>query len=130
MLAVTAAELGVVSGVITALVGVGGWLVQRRKAQAESGESYATAAATTVASALSLIEPMQRDIADLRRELVAVNARADTLQERVNELEDRERENSAEIQHLSEGIDVLTKQVVELGKTPRWPPGYNREEQQ
>lgn len=118
----TATELGLISSAVAAIVGAGGWLLQRRKVGSEISHDTADASAITVKAALSLIEPLQSQLAELRTQLAEVVDKADTLQARVDELESREKENSIEIRHLREGVDVLTSQVLELGKTPRWPP--------
>lgn len=118
----TATELGLISSAVVAISGFGGWLLQRRKVGSDVTHASADASAITVQSALSLLEPMRAEIAELRAELVTVRTDSTALRHRVDELEARESANSEEIAHLREGVEVLTGQVLELGKTPLWPP--------
>jgi len=129
----TGTELTLVSAAIGAITGFSGWRIQRRKVDSEEGHSTADAAAMTVASALSLIEPLQQQLSATRGELEALQTQFHTamadmrsMVSRVDCLETAAEADRIEIDGLSEGVRVLTGQVKELGDTPRWPPASGR----
>ena len=108
----------IITALIAAWVTAGGIYFSRRKNAAEAREAEADAAQTTVASALSLINPL-RDrivslegaISQLREEISSANARIDTLRQQVAD-------ERREITILQGGIAALEQQVTKLGAVP------------
>ena len=76
------------------------YLNTRRKVNAEADSA-------TVASALSLIQPMREELATLRA--------------RIDDLEARDKAKALRIDELESGVTVLQEQIRQLGHDPKWP---------
>ncbi len=94
----------IVSAVIASVVSILGYLGSRRKVEAEIEHEEAETDSITVASALTLIEPMQQRIMKLEA--------------RLDDLERRNRSSLLRIEHLEQGVKVLQRQVIDLGSEP------------
>lgn len=96
------------SAAVAVLLAVLGYLFGFRKNRAD-------VASVTVATAISLMGQM-------RIEMTGLQAQIDIQRTRIDKLERRDRTKQRRINHLEDGVQHLTAQVLELGHHPVWPP--------
>ncbi len=109
--AIIAAIAVVVAAIVAGLFGYGGAKFGRRKEKAD-------AAAVITSTALSLITPLQTDIAKLTGQVTGLQAEAQRLSTAVVRLEVDNRNLRSENSGLRARVSALEAQILGLGHTP------------
>lgn len=104
VLAIALALIGT-GGLVSAIVALSKLRVERRKLEAEREQLEAAATEQITRTALSLIEPLRRQVEELTQRVAALET---------------------ELSEWKCGARLLTGQVVNLGEEPVWKPNQRK----